>query len=80
MFSDHDITAHIRDIAFNTDQLLALGGLAAFLPPDYDFVENLPPANPLVINYRLGGGGGVIVRQLTLTYVGPDIATITRTI
>lgn len=80
MYSDHDITAHVQDTAYNTDQLLALTGTAAFLPPDYDFVEYLPPAAPLIINYRLGGGAGAIVRQITLTYVGADVSTMTRTI
>lgn len=80
MFANADITSHTRDTAFNTDQLLALLGTAALLPPDFDFVEMLPPALPTVINYRLGGGAGVIVCQLTLTYVAGDLATVLRTI
>lgn len=80
MYSNRDITAHTKDTAFNTDQLLGLLGTAALLPADYDFVELLPPVNPLVINYRLGGPAGVIVRQLTITWVGTDISTIRRTV
>ncbi|MDD5544390.1 MAG: hypothetical protein PHX83_14570 [Acidobacteriia bacterium] len=80
MYVDHDITEFSKDTAYNTDQLLALLGMVALLPPNFDFVECIPPALPTTINYRLGGALGVIVRQLTLVYVGSDLSTVTRTI
>lgn len=82
MYSVTDLLTNIRQIAFNTDALMVAFGGANSLAPTvaYDFVEYLPPALPLVINYRSGGGGGAIVRQLTMTYVGTDVSTITRTI
>jgi len=81
-FTDRDQQSNIRDIAFNTDALLtALAAYNALLPAvAWNFVEYLPPNLPLIINYRTGGGGGVIVRQLTLTYTGTDVSTITITI
>lgn len=63
--------------AYNLNQFF---GLVMFLPAEYDFVELIPPLNPTTINYRLGGGAGVIKRQLTLTYVGDDLSTVTRVI
>ncbi len=81
-FTDRDEQHNVRDIAFNTDALLTQFGAANALLPSvaWDFVEYLPPNLPLIINYRTGGGAGVIVRQLTLTYVGTDVSTITITI
>ncbi len=57
-------------------------GQTGMLPhTDYDFVEYLPAAQPLTINYRMGGPAGAIVRQLTLTYDGAgNVATMTRVI
>lgn len=80
MYTNKGITESSRDTAYNTDQLLGLLGLVGFLPPAFDFVEMLPPNQPTTINYRLGGAGGVIVRSLTLTYSGGDVATVLRTI
>jgi len=73
-----DQQVHARDNAFNTDAMLASGSLSPTV--DYDFIEMLPAALPLIINYRTGGGGGAIVRQLTLTYTGADLSTVNRTI
>lgn len=81
-YNANQITENVNNVAFNTDAMLTrLLGQTAMLPAgDYDFVEYLPPALPLVINYRMGGGAGAIVRQITLTYVGTDVSTMTRTI
>ncbi len=81
-YNVNQIVENINNIAFNTDALLGMmQGQTGMLPHgDYDFVEYLPPAQPLIINYRLGGAAGAIVRQITLTYVGTDVSTMTRTI
>lgn len=81
-YNQNQHTENINNTAFNTDAMLTrMLGSGAMLPAgDWDFVEYLPPALPLIINYRLGGGAGAIVRQVTITYVGTDVSTMTRTI
>jgi len=79
-----DQQVHANNSAFNTDALVNAG---AFTPiVDYDFLEIIPPPPPAppatqVINYRTGGGAGLIVRQLEILYdAAGNVDTITRTV
>lgn len=90
-YSVSDVLTNVREIAFNTDQLLDFGlGQAAMLPTqDYNFIQVIPPAPPAppatqVVNYvrqaPLPAPLGT-VRQLTILYdAAGNISTITRTI
>jgi hypothetical protein len=58
------------------------GGLVSSVPginiPAYDYVLLDPPAKPTTITYKTGGAGGTTVATLTLTYVGDDVESVTR--
>jgi len=62
--------------------LLGGGGGGASVPginiPAYDYVLLDPPAKPTTITYKTGGAGGTTVATLTLTYVGDDVESVTR--
>lgn len=59
------------------DAIQASGGGVAPAPGTYDFIDLDPPSQPTTITYRNGGPAGVLVRTVTLTYVGTDVETVT---
>ncbi len=88
MFSANgDQQVHARDVAFNTDLLVAGGAFSPAL--EYNALQIIPPATPAppatqVVNFirqaPLPAPLGII-RQLTILYdAAGNIDTITRTI
>jgi len=53
--------------------------IGRMVPYVYDYIVFSPEDKPETIIFKSGGASGPTVATLTLTWVGNDVATITRT-
>lgn len=58
---------------------LLTNDLAPLVDVDWDYCDLSPPAQPTTVTFKKGGASGTTVLTLVLTYVGANLATVTKT-